>query len=100
VAKKTRLEKDFESILQILEQTDCEDVGDGVFGCLKEAMQDFANDTSLAILCDVVKRTIVSLDMIYRFVVIPKSQNNFVFKQILESHRTISSKTVNTVANK
>ena len=100
MAKKTRLEKDFESILQILEQTDCEDVGDGVFGSLKEAMQDSANDTSLAILCDVVKRTIVSLDMIYRFVVIPKSQNNLVFKQILESHRTISSKTVNTVANK
>lgn len=100
MAKKTLLEKDFESILQILELTDCEDVGDGVFGCLKAAMQDPANDTSLAILCDVVKRTIVSLDMIYRFVVIPKSQNNVVFKQILESHGTITSKSVNTVANK
>ena len=45
MAKKTRLEKDFESILQILEQIGAESVGDGAYASLKEAMQDSANDT-------------------------------------------------------
>lgn len=99
MAKKTKLEKEFDSILQILEQIGCEGVGDDVFGCLAEAMQDPTNNTSLAILCDVAKRASITLDIIYTSIVVPKSQDNVVFKQILDSYRTVSSKSAKAVAN-
>lgn len=98
LAKKTRLEKDFEGILMILEQIGCEGVGDDVYTNLIEALKDPANNTALAILCDTAKRVSITLDIIYTSIVLPKSQNSVVFKQILDSYKTTSN-SAKAVAN-
>lgn len=98
MAKKTKLEKDFEGILMILEQIDCEAVGDGYYTSLIEASKVPANNVLLAILCDTAKRVSITLDIIYTRIVVSKAQDSAVFKEILDSYKTTSN-SANAVAN-
>lgn len=98
MAKKTKLEKDFEGILQILEQIGAEGVGDGSYASLKEAMKTPDNNTMLAILCELAKKTSITLEIIYRTIVVPKAQESDMFKYILETYSTSNS--ADAVANK
>lgn len=97
MAKKTKLEKDFEGILQILEQIGAEGVGDGAYASLKEAMKNPGNNTMLALLCELAKQTSITLEVMYRTIVVPKAQESDMFKYILETYNT--SKSAKAVAN-
>lgn len=88
MAKKSKLEKDFEWIIQILAQIGAEGVGDGVYLSLREAMKNPDYDVDLAILCNVAKRTSISLEIIYNTIVVAKSQESEVFRHFIEMSRS------------
>lgn len=94
MAKKTKLEKDFEWIIQILAQIGAEGVADGAYVSLREAMKNPDYDVDLAILCNVVKRTSISLEIIYNTIVVAKSQESEVFKHFIDMNNASRSTNV------